>query len=895
VTGVEPLVGRDAELQRLQAALDAPAQRRKSGLVLLEGEPGIGKTRLLDWLAQQAAASDCTTLTAHASVAEADLPYALWAVALGPRMDALGARGIERLGLVDGPALATIAPAIADVHALPDDEADGQRLNTALRDGLERLAGPRPLVVCLDDVQWADPASSGALAALVHRPPEGGVLLAFAVRTGRLPRALALAVDHAVAREQLVRVEPQPLTREAAAALGADVDVYDRAGGNPFYLHQLTRATAADAMPGRPLAGIPEPVAAALAAELSEVSAHAMLLLRAAAVLGDPFELGLAGAIAPLDEAAARDAIDELVATGLLRTTPDARSFAFRHPLVAEAVEAAAPPGARLGAHARAAAELQVRGAPALRRARHVEHAGTPGDKRAIDVLVSAARDARSLAPATAARFLSAAAALCEDEARARELRLAQADATSAAGEPEAARALLLGLRAGLEGEEALGVDAQIANTEFWLGRFDEARERLLLAAADLPAEPSRSRMALWLSLGLVTALQTDFEESAARASDAFSDARAIGDESAMAAALALDAFARTTGGLPGAEDAQERALTAFAALDAEVRATRLPAFWMFARCAAVAGDLDAALATAAQGRAAAERTGRTSIALLIAVEEIGLLRRYGRLADAIELGEQTVARARAAGLAPTLGWGMGELAAARLAVGDVDGALRDAAAGLPYLGVDRARWTIAIARRSPELAPAGPLDAELAGEVVELQIESGDLDAAESTADRAGLFGRARLLLARDDPGCVAVAAQAVLGADGPRAHARARLVEGQALARFGERSAAIRTLTDALAGLAGRDGDVATRELRRLGHRVRRPAAARDDALLDGLTAREEEIAQLVASGLSNPEIAERLVLSVKTIETHLRNVYAKLGVSSRVELATRVERAT
>jgi DNA-binding NarL/FixJ family response regulator len=150
-------------------------------------------------------------------------------------------------------------------------------------------------------------------------------------------------------------------------------------------------------------------------------------------------------------------------------------------------------------------------------------------------------------------------------------------------------------------------------------------------------------------------------------------------------------------------------------------------------------------------------------------------------------------------------------------------------------------------------------------------------------------------LLLALDDRDGVAAATEAVLRADGPRSYALARLVEGQALARFGERPDAIAALTDAHAGLEGRERELATRELRRLGHRVRRPAAARAGTLLEGLTAREEEIAQLVAAGLSNPEIAERLVLSVKTVETHLRNVYAKLGVSSRVELATRIERAT
>ena len=233
-----------------------------------------------------------------------------------------------------------------------------------------------------------------------------------------------------------------------------------------------------------------------------------------------------------------------------------------------------------------------------------------------------------------------------------RELRLAQADAMSAAGEPEAAREVLLALREGLEGEEGLAVDVQLSNTEFWLGHSDRARERLLLALADLPAEPSRARMGLWLSLGLNSALLADAEEASARAGDAAGDAEALGDVSARAAAFSLDALARRLGDLPAADEARARALEAFAELDADTRATRLPAYWVFAR---TADDLQEGLAFAAEGRAIAERTGRTSIALLIAVEEIALLRRYGRLSDAVELGERTVAWAREAGLTPTL------------------------------------------------------------------------------------------------------------------------------------------------------------------------------------------------------------------------------------------------
>ena len=83
------------------------------------------------------------------------------------------------------------------------------------------------------------------------------------------------------------------------------------------------------------------------------------------------------------------------------------------------------------------------------------------------------------------------------------------------------------------------------------------------------------------------------------------------------------------------------------------------------------------------------------------------------------------------------------------------------------------------------------------------------------------------------------------------------------------------------------------AVRELRHLGRRVHRPQRDASPDGLDILTAREREIADLVAAGRTNREVAEQLVLSAKTVEAHLRNIYAKLGVRSRVELAREVAR--
>jgi DNA-binding NarL/FixJ family response regulator len=135
---------------------------------------------------------------------------------------------------------------------------------------------------------------------------------------------------------------------------------------------------------------------------------------------------------------------------------------------------------------------------------------------------------------------------------------------------------------------------------------------------------------------------------------------------------------------------------------------------------------------------------------------------------------------------------------------------------------------------------------------------------------------------------GRAAEAAAAARVAAPPLLAARLRLLEGRALAAAGERAAALAALGEAESALHGfgalRWRDEAVRELRRLGHRVRRGSGDP----LGALTGREREIADLVAAGRTNREVAEQLVLSPKTIEAHLRNIYAKLGVRSRVELA-------
>jgi predicted ATPase len=291
------------------------------------------------------------------------------------------------------------------------------------------------------------------------------------------------------------------LVGEAGAAL------YARAGGNPFYLEQLARVPG-DASPrarGDEDASVPAVVAAALAAELATLSSEAHRMLDGAAVTGDPFDPGLAADVADLPEREAFDALDELLARTLVRPVGAPRRFAFRHPVVRHAVYVAAPAGWRLGAHARAAAALARRGADTVQRAHHVEQAASPGDGEAVALLVAAGREARSHAPATAARFHAAALRLLPDVAEQRErrteLHVLLADARSAAGDSAGARETLLDALRTAEAGPASGPGADpsrlaitvgLANAEWWLGHNESARRRLQVALAELPASLRR-------------------------------------------------------------------------------------------------------------------------------------------------------------------------------------------------------------------------------------------------------------------------------------------------------------------------------------------------------------------------------------------------------------------
>ncbi len=625
-------------------------------------------------------------------------------------------------------------------------------------------------------------------------------------------------------------------------------------------------------------------------------------------MVGDPFDPALAAAVAELGEAAALEALDDLLARTLVREA-GVRRFAFRHPVVRHAVYEGAPAGWRLAAHARAAAALEARGAGVVARAHHVEHAAQQGDAAAIALLEAAARDLLVPAPASAARFQAAALRLLRGDADRAAHRIALADAQSAAGDPEAARETLLEAHAdATDAAERHALTVRIANTEFWLGRDEVALSRLHVALRDLRAAPSADRIRLHLALGLNLLQRCQYEESRGHARDALADARALGDPVLEAAALGLDALDLAALGAKGAAEARDRAGAAFDRLTERQVARRLPGVWMLARADVLLGRHESALALLGRAARIAAGTGRELVLVLVAGASVAPLRELGRLAEAVAAGEEALDRARLAGNSQQQLGAQSELSLARLATGDVSGALREAeeargidarpsfySAGQPdwCLGAaltasGNAERAVPLLRAAHEAAIPGSR-AAVAGDLVEALLATRDVAGARRIRRTAAVL----LAEGRAEEAWQAARRAAAAGGLGG---ALARLEEGRALAATGKRPAAVAALSEAEAALdsfgAIRRRDEAVRELRRLGHRVVRAARAPVDGPLRGLTAREREIALLVADGRTNREVAEQLVLSAKTIEAHLRNIYAKLGVRSRVELTRRAQ---
>lgn len=398
--GRAALVAREDERTLLRQALHEA--RAATRLVLVGGEPGIGKSRLLAEVAAEAA--DRLVLSGGAYEAQGQPPYVLFVEVLRAYLDQAGGdaqrrAAIERLGEL-ARLLPELGPAV-DRHAL--GAGDRQRLMELAAAFFRRLAAERPLLLTLDDLQWADPASLELLAYLRRRLRDASLLILAAYRDTDVdaghPLMAALAdLSHARLADELhLRPLTEAETAELLAALlgappgaGLVAMVHGRGEGNPFFVEELVRGLAEEGRLERgrdgrvaigpadharsDLAAAPltPGLRASLSARLSRLSRPARGLLEAGAILGRRFALAVVAAVEELEEARAAALLDEAVQRQVLRATAD--GYAFGHDLLRTALDLQINPLRRRRLHDQAAAAYEALGLAARRPAAMAYH-----------------------------------------------------------------------------------------------------------------------------------------------------------------------------------------------------------------------------------------------------------------------------------------------------------------------------------------------------------------------------------------------------------------------------------------------------------------------------------------------------------------------------------------
>jgi DNA-binding CsgD family transcriptional regulator/tetratricopeptide (TPR) repeat protein len=922
------LLERDGERARLATALDAAGAGRGS-LILVEGEAGLGKSALLALAAELALERGLRVLAAYGGVLEQDVAWGVVRQLLEPVV--LGPGRVE--GLLGGPARAAGSvfglPMPVAEAGFPVDSAPG--LEHALFRALVALVETGPVLVSVDDAHWGDEASLRWLVYLARRVERLPVVVLAAQRTGE-PSDRADLLGELGALHGAQRLAPSPLSEAATRVLAGETFGHagdpgfvracrEVTGGNPFLLGELLGELAAEGTAPsedaeeRVRTLQPEKVVSDVTRRLGRLSAAAVELARAVALLDGEAELRHAVALAGLPLSAGEGAADELTLARLLRP---GRPLCFAHPLLRAAVEAELPPARRAAGHRLAGALLDAEPALADRAAAHLLACEPSGDAWVAQKLQAAGERATARgAPEAAVRLLERAA---REPFDAPALHLALGRAYRLVGRLGEASAELETALAATSGEAREPLTRELATVLALDGRSDEAVALLKREMATLGDDARERRVLLAAQLGLGMLLDALVVDASAQVE---SEAAALpGDTAAQRLLLGSLALIRARTGSGGAAEAAATADRALAG--GRLLGDQAPETFMFSFVALVllAADRDAD-AERWLGQAAGEARARGA-EMTLAIAELGLARVH-RFRGELERARDELVRALERALdgssyGRVLGGGT------LLPVLVEQGALDDAERLLADLGLDtgplpglgatttllRGRMALHSARRRHGAAAAdaeellerlerrehrgpGPL-----GEAAQVFLAAGDAGRARREAERElerarewgtrSAIGLAELQLgqATEDEARLAAAVAAFDETPCRLELAKALLALGAARRRANRRADAREPLRRAL-DLAARCGaapleGTARAELAACGARPRRSLLSGRDSL----TASERRVAELVADGLSNPEVARALVVSRSTVESHLRSTYRKLDLSSREELA-------
>jgi DNA-binding CsgD family transcriptional regulator len=898
------LRGRDNERAVLDRLLEE-ARAGRSGVLVLRGEAGVGKTALLERAIESA--SGLIVLRAAGVESEMELPYAALQQLSAPlldRVDRIPAPQREALetafGLREGP--------------VPDRFLVG----LATLSLLSEAAQERPLVCAIDDAQWLDRASAQVLAFVARRLLAESVVVVLATREpagefGRLPELVVEGLGDADARALLASAIPGRLDERVADQLRAE------ARGNPLALLELPRGLS----PAQLAGGFGLPGALSLSGKIEErfisrlealpEDTQQLLLVAAAEPTGDPAllwsaaeRLGIADAVLYPAESARLLEVD-----GRVR---------FRHPLVRSAVYRAATPHRRRRVH-RALGEATDARADPDRRAWHLAEATAGPDEAVAAELERAASRAQARGGlAAAAAFLERAATLTREPSRRAQRALAAAQTEYEAGALEDALAMLGTAEAGaVDGPQRARVELLRAQIAYASRRGSDAAPLLLKAARELEAiEPNLARATYLEALSAAM-----FAGRLARGGGVveISEAALAGPPPPAAprpSDLLLQGLAvQFTDGYAAGAPILKQAVRAFG------RETVLPPeearwLWFASQIALYLWDEHAWMALSTRHLDLVRETGALTALPFVLTTRIGVLASFGDLDAAASLEEELRAATEATGIAPSP-YGALSLAAWRGREAELTELIRttikeaeargeglaltvtERLSGALYNGLGRYDAALAAIGQAERYHEEGPALWTLA-ELIEAAVRSGQPQLARGALERIaestrtsgtdwglGIEARCRALLS-DGDAAECLYKQAIERFE--RTHirvqlARTHLLYGEWLRRERRRLDAREQLRTALEMFTSFGTEAFTRraerELLATGERVRK----RRIETRDELTAQEAQVARLARDGFSNAEIGARLFISQHTVAYHLRKIFNKLGITSRSEL--------
>jgi DNA-binding CsgD family transcriptional regulator len=939
VSSASEILERDSELVRIAAALDS-ATKGSGRVIVIEGEAGIGKTALMRETRELAQQRGFGRLQATGDETETAMAWGVVRQMVERSVSRYS--GAVRSAILDGPAGA----ALQALDVAPDSNAaDAEIARTlhALWWVAIDLSSTRPLLITVDDAQWADQPSLRFLGYLARRIADLPIALVVATRP---PSGGSGPLTELTVSPQVERLLPDPLSPVAVAAFHTPDGVvpcpevveamHAACGGNPFLtgalLDELSSAGHNVGLPStaQAIGGLgPATISRAM---LSRLSPDALALAGAAAVLGLEASTWLAARVAPVSADALPHAVESLVRANVLIGGVDGLTFV--HPVIREATVAALGPLQTSAMHARAVLELHARQAPARQLAPHLLAAPVGTLPDAAELL------ARAASESSAAGDRSVAAACLERALVERPgdaaLRARLGHTLLRAGRPQEAREHLRASVAmvGSDGDARQRAELQSAVAQATLAvdgaevAVDELVEAL---AAWPPVEQEPARLLLEARLGVTRSFVAAQRRVAGEHLQQF--AHLAGDTPQERTLLALLAQRGRYEGAPHLEiaDLARRALSEGALFDDAARGDGLVG-WVLAMMSLITADalpearteIDRALARVVRGGSpldfamvancamvAAWRTGDVAATEAEAEAVIAAIQHEPEGPEVLSL------RATAAHMGGYTALERRDLPATRAWIDDFDAQARELRV-IPMLWLHELRSRISLAADDPhgalqhletlqrEAREADVDPAALAWRLPAAVAYSrlGDDEKARATLDdhlalarRSGApgdLGAAMRVAARFEPDAAVregllAEATVVLERSPDRLEQAKSLVDLAETQRALGRRTESRELLTRAADLALACGATALQTriagaLQALGDRPRRLIAPGPESL----TASERRVASLAVSGRSNRDIAHELFVSPKTVENHLGRVYTKLGIANRRELA-------